>query len=341
MILSSVNGGQSWNVKKFKEYNYDTIFFFDAKHGFIAGDKGVIIYTSNAGERWKKNSLPTYRINSLIKNGQELWAFGDSGMKMVSNNQGKRWKGHEGRSIIAMLLNFFAPFAFIWILFFLMYISLPNTKVSFKSALIGSSFTGAVWVIFILFFIVYIKAFARGTFAIYGTLAAIPLFLLMVYASSLIILYGAEVSYTIMHPESYMNLKKIFKETDEIRVFFGLAILEYIYKKFESGKGPTYFKELLSIASQKVDQVDFFTKHFMENKLLIQNADNGYAPANSSENVRLIDVIDSIHNIGLDIPAYVKKTHLKDYLNTLFDSINKNRKKVVGATTLRDLIQDK
>ena len=121
-----------------------------------------------------------------------------------------------------MLINFFAPFVFIWLLFLLAYKTLPNIRVPFKQASIGAAFTGSVWVIFILLFIIYIKAFAKSTFAIYGALASIPLFLLMVYASSLIILYGAQVAYTLMHPETYASLKKTFLETEDLQVYYGI-----------------------------------------------------------------------------------------------------------------------
>jgi membrane protein len=58
----------------------------------------------------------------------------------------------------------------------MIYITTPNTKVPFKDASIGAAFTGSVWVIFIFLFIIYVKAFATGTFAIYGALASIPFF---------------------------------------------------------------------------------------------------------------------------------------------------------------------
>ncbi len=244
IILKSRKGGASWQQLRFKKYNYFDGWFKNNREGIITGSSGAVITTRDGGKSWKKEKLPTYKINDLAVSDGVYWAAGDNGMLMASRDQGRTWKGTEGRSVIGMLLNFIAPFLIIWLLFFLCYLTLPNTRVPVKGAALGAAFTGAVWVLFILGFIVYTKAFARGTFAIYGALASIPLFLLLVYASSVIVLYGAEVSYTLMHPETYHSLKNTEFDRRSVQIYYGIAILHYIYEKFEQGNGATWFKEL-------------------------------------------------------------------------------------------------
>ncbi len=336
--LFSSNRGKNWVVKRFKEYDYHASYFFNKNKGFIAGSKGRIIYTEDGGENWKIDKLETYKINKIIYKDKKLWVFGDTGLIKVSDNNGKTWSGMEGKSFIAMLINFFAPFLFIWLLFAFTYMAMPNTKVPFKFASLGAAFTGALWVAFILLFIYYIKAFAKGTFAIYGTLASIPLFLLMIYSSTVIVLYGAEVAYTLMYPDTYRNLRKTLKGKKNIYVYHGIAILYYIYKKFEKGRGPTTEKELISITSQSSEEAELFLNIFMEENLIIKNEDSGYVPANSSQNVKISDVIDMIHNISLEIPGTVKTSGLKNYVREIFIEIALCRNKVIGDTTLKEVI---
>jgi membrane protein len=338
LILKSKNGGKTWKKNRFKQSNYFTIYFFDGQKGVIAGDKGTMIFTDDGGENWYKKSLPTQKVNKILYVNKKLWAIGDTGMIMSSVDSGQKWRGFEGKSFIAFLINFLAPFAFIWLLFLLVYMSLPNTKVPFKQAAIGAAFTGALWVMFILLFIVYTKAFAKGTFAIYGALVAIPLFLLMIYTSSLIILYGAEVSYTLMHPGSYKNLKKVFKDKTDLHIFFGLNVLIEIYKKFEQGNGSTELKEIVKAASHEESQVDFFLDLFIENNLISQNTEGHYYPTKSSEVIKVADVIELIHSISFMIPSTVKKSNLKSWLSEIFSKLEKNRKQIIGDLSLKDLV---
>ena len=341
MNLYSGDGGNTWKVKKFKEFDYYASYFFDQKSGFIAGSKGTMIFTEDGGDNWKVQELETYKINKFIQKNKKIWALGDTGLIHFSIDQGKTWKGIEGKSVIAMLINFFAPFVFIWLLFAMMYMAMPNTKVPFKYASLGAAFTGAVWVIFILLFIFYVKAFAKGTFAVYGTLASIPLFLLMIYSSTVIILYGAEVSYTLMHPETYLNLHRTFRDRKDVFVYFGLAILANIYRKFEDGKGASTEKEVLDSSSNSYEDMHFFMNHFIDENLVLKREDGSYIPANSSANIKLAGLIDTINNLTMDIPPSAKATGFKSTVKEIFGNISNCTRKVTGQMTLRDLIENR
>ncbi|HSV98227.1 MAG TPA: YhjD/YihY/BrkB family envelope integrity protein [Spirochaetota bacterium] len=340
LILNSTNGGRSWDNHRFLERNYMAVNFISDTTGFIGGEKGTILITEDGGEKWTRLKVSSPRINDLVAFGPGIVAVGENGTVLNSDAQGRRWQGSEGGSILEFLLNFFAPFVFIWLLFLLTYIIMPNTKVPFKPAAIGASFTGAVWVIFILLFIVYIKSFASGTFAIYGGLAAIPLFLLMVYSSALIILYGAEIAYTLMHPHTYRNLKKALAGKQEYSVFYGIAILHYIYANFEKGKGPAYFKDLLKLTTNKSEEVDYHTALFLKEKYIIETGDGGYLPSNSSKNIVIADVVDLIHDVGMVIPAYAHPESLKKYFGSLFGRMQKSNRAVLDGITLAMVIDE-
>jgi membrane protein len=341
IMLTSTDGGKKWSVKKFLENNYYSAFFLNRRTGIISGEKGNLLLTDDGGEKWHRSKLPTSRINRVFYQNGTIWAFGDRGMIMRSEDRGKSWQGLEGRSFVIYLLNFFAPFAFIWLLFLLTYILLPNIKIPLKPASIGAAFTGTVWVIFILLFIVYVKAFAKGTFAIYGALASIPIFLLMVYASSLIVLYGAEVSYTLMNPHTYVKLVKSKKDRKFIHVFYGISILYQIYKKFEDGKGSTVYRELTAAMSTQSDEIDYLIDLFLQERLISKNEEQNFVPANSSKHIVLSDVIDMIHDISLDIPGIATKSGgLRKYMNRIFLEMKRSRKRIIGDMTLYQLLNE-
>jgi len=338
VILHSTDAGLTWNPGKFKEYNYYAIMFLNSNEGFIAGENGIIIHTDNAGANWKSDTLPAYKINKLFNSAGSIWAVGNGGIIQKSVDNGKSWSGKSGKSFLAGLINFFAPFIFIWVFFLMAYSAIPNTKIPFKYSAIGAAFTGSVWVIFILLFIVYVKAFASGTFAIYGALASIPLFLLMIYASALIILYGAEVSVTMMHPETYKSLKKVFEKDDKVNMFFGLTILQSIYLKFEEGKGNSKYSELLKKVSNNSIDLDHFLKLFTEQKLIIDDKDGDYMPTNTSSNIKLTELFDLINEAAITIPlSQIRKNSGTGSIKDIFDKLNIQRNKVLSDMTLKDL----
>jgi YihY family inner membrane protein len=236
------------------------------------------------------------------------------------------------------IIGFLAPFAIIWLLFLMAYITLPNMKMPFRPAAIGASVTSAVWVLFIMLFNVYVRSFAKSTFAIYGALAAIPLFLLLVYASSLIILYGAEVACTLMYPGSYRSLKTAFSDREELHLYPGLALLRHVYRKFESGGGPTQRKELGKAAPGMAAEIDRYLRLFLDAKLVMQGDDGGLLPSMSSSRLALNDVIDTVMHISMTVPAHGGPAQSRHFLARLFGKIDSSRRAAVGKLTLKDLI---
>ena len=241
-----------------------------------------------------------------------------------------------GEYIPVSLLNFLIPFAFIWTMFFFIYMVIPNTRVPFKYAAVGSIFTSAVWVTFILLFIVYIRAFAKGTFAIYGTLVSIPLFLLLVYSSVLIVLFGAEVSFSLMYPDTRRH--PAGADEKSIPVYTGIEILMALYGSFEEGIGPTQFNDLTARTRTGNDIVDYFTSLFLTRGLIIKLEDGAFIPAMSSRVVRISRVIEMIHSFNYTIPAGGKKTGAKKILTGLFAKLQRSNDAVIGSLTLYELM---
>ena len=106
--------------------------------------------------------------------------------------------------ISPLILSFLklVPYILIWILFTVIYVFMPNTKVNLKSGVIASL---VACVIYQIAQIVYIS-FQIGASkynAIYGSFAALPLFLMWVQISWWIVLFGAELSFASQNAHIY------------------------------------------------------------------------------------------------------------------------------------------
>jgi len=91
------------------------------------------------------------------------------------------------------------PYGLIWILFTTIYIFMPNTRVNFSSGIIAGVFAGTLYQIVQWAYINFQVLVAKYN-AIYGSFAALPLFLIWLQISWLIVLFGAEISF------SYQNV---------------------------------------------------------------------------------------------------------------------------------------
>jgi membrane protein len=83
----------------------------------------------------------------------------------------------------------------------LAYVFIPNTRVRWVPALLGALIAGGLWMSAGALFAALVAGSATYT-AFYSGFAAIILFLLWVYTSWLILLFGARIAYFVQHPRA-------------------------------------------------------------------------------------------------------------------------------------------
>jgi membrane protein len=126
------------------------------------------------------------------------------------------------------------PYLSIWLFFTLLFIVMPNTKVKFKYALVAGIISGTVAMIFqILYKELQIGAFRFNT--LYGSIAAIPLFLLWMQITWLIVLMGAELSFAYQNIENYEFEEDALKLSHNNKRILTLLISYHIIRNFEEG----------------------------------------------------------------------------------------------------------
>ena len=109
---------------------------------------------------------------------------------------------------IHLLLDF-SPYLLMSLLFILLYVYMPNTKVKWSCAIIPGILAGVAMHILQLFYI-YSQIWVTGYNAIYGSFAALPLFMLWLQISWTICLFGAQLTYTNQNLNRFgINLEPI------------------------------------------------------------------------------------------------------------------------------------
>ena len=102
-----------------------------------------------------------------------------------------------------------SPYLLLSVLFVGLYVYMPNTDVKLKSAIVPGILSGIAMQLLQLFYI-HSQIWVTGYNAIYGSFAALPLFMLWVQISWTICLFGAQLTY------ANQNLDRIGINLDEI-----------------------------------------------------------------------------------------------------------------------------
>ncbi len=130
-----------------------------------------------------------------------------------------------------------APFVFLWIAFTAVYAFMPNTQVRFASALLGGIVAGTSWQVLQWLSIKFGVGISRYN-AIYGTFAALPIFLAWLQASWLLVLFGAEIAFAHQNYRTYQVETRTGTTSFAAREQLGLEVACAAAKSFLEGRGP-------------------------------------------------------------------------------------------------------
>ncbi len=117
-----------------------------------------------------------------------------------------------------------APFAAVWLALSFLYQAMPNTRVRFTPAMV-SGFFGAVLFHFWLRFYILIQPGVSRYNLLYGTLAAVPIFLAWLFVTWMIVLLGAKVAYAVQNGAAYQVVQTKGNANLRARLLLAVAAL--------------------------------------------------------------------------------------------------------------------
>ncbi|WP_420582909.1 YihY/virulence factor BrkB family protein [Reichenbachiella sp.] len=152
----------------------------------------------------------------------------------------------EIEALITPLAAFFvklSPYVLIWLLFTMIYVIIPNTKVKLINGLIAGVIAGTMFQLVQKGFITF--SFLMSNYgAVYGGLAVLPLFFIFCQLSWIIVCIGGELSFAIQKSDEYIpdetNIRYSIAEKNKI----ALLIVHTIVKSFEQDEHQWTKREL-------------------------------------------------------------------------------------------------
>ncbi|MCJ7693578.1 MAG: YihY family inner membrane protein, partial [Sedimentisphaerales bacterium] len=135
------------------------------------------------------------------------------------------------------------PYCTIWFIFTFIFIFMPNTKVRLRSGLLAGIVAGTIFQIVQWIYINFQIGAARYG-AIYGSFAALPLFLIWLQVSWLVVFFGAELSFAHQNVDTYEFEQDCLGASYSFKRLISLLLARTLVQDFCEGRKASNASEL-------------------------------------------------------------------------------------------------
>jgi membrane protein len=198
-------------------------------------------------------------------------------------------------------------------MFIALYIFMPNTHVKFLSAVVPGILAGFAMQGLQIFYI-HSQMFLSSYNAIYGSFAALPLFMLWLQISWTICLFGAELSYTNQNLDYYDYDANAGEISHRYKILLNALILSRICRRFANGQRPLTALELSTETTIPIRIVNDLLYEQIAAGLVIEitvdekGETSRFMPAEDIKNLTVGAMVDRLESYGswkidLDVSA--------------------------------------
>jgi len=207
------------------------------------------------------------------------------------------------------------PFCVIWILFTFVYMFMPNTNIRFGSGLFAGIVAGTLYQVFQVVYLSFQIGVAKYN-AIYGSFAALPLFLLWLQLSWMIVLLGAEISSAHQHVETYEFEPDCSSVSHAFKKLLTLRVVHLLVKGFSEGEKALSAVEIAGTLEIPVRLVRDMLQQLVASEVVSEICDKegreaSYQPACSIDLLTVKYVIDKLEAQGTDTVPVVRSEELE------------------------------
>ncbi len=234
------------------------------------------------------------------------------------------------------------PLAVGWMLFIFIYMFVPNTKVSTRSGVVAGIAAGTVYQVVQWAYITFQVGVASYN-AVYGSFAALPLFLVWLQTSWLVVLFGAEMSFAIDNEETYEFERDCLEVSQRFKRLLALRLTEIAVKHFAKGEPPLSAKEMAHQLDAPIRLVRELLYELVAARVLIEVrpdsgnlADGVYQPTQDVERLTIKAVLDALEKRGKSSVPLMRDREL-EHLSAILDAFDELIAKSPKNVPLKDL----
>jgi len=227
---------------------------------------------------------------------------------------------------------FILPYFFSIVAFYLVYQFVPYTSVKPNAALVGAVFSGIVWEFSKVPFTAYVTNVINPS-GVYGTLGVIPFFLLWVYLSWVIILFGAELSYSKHNFEVISSARRYDVHFLSLyRGYYTIRVLAEAVASFGTGDGPIKVQRVAKKLGVPLNLCWELAEHLRANKLLnyVGRDRTRFQLARSPEQITITDALKGEPVTHLEVPPNLENNS-DAMLREVFEKVNADRENALNS----------
>ena len=379
-IFRSHDAGKTWIDISHKKVSYIKIWYMQDEGTdelIVLNDLGSILYSNDLGNKWQMvyaptdgklfamipinpkfgftamnpddENVPTEEEIAKQKEKQvvgDILAVGEFGKISIGDVKAGTLEWHTiagGDNIFSMysFIKTIIPLSAIWIFFLMLYMLIPHTKIPFKAAAIGSAITGVILLLFIWAFGIYLRSFATSTMVVYRALAAVPIFLLVVYCLSIIMLFGAEITATLHYKDRYNSNRHPFDDgEDDVKYTFYTSIkyLVLIYGHQSKAKSFLAANDIKSSLEISTLEFDALTEKLVTDKFIVRVEGGFIAPCIMPDAISLFDLYDKISHESYDLPGFADKKGFVIKISEQLKEVNNFSKQTLSKIKFSELL---
>jgi membrane protein len=232
----------------------------------------------------------------------------------------------------------FLPLVILWLTFALIYQLVPNAKVQFSAALVGGIVGGSLWHLNNLFGFLYFSRVVINS-KIYGSLGLVLVFMIGLYFSWLILLFGAQVAYAFQNRKAYLQDKLAENVNQRGREFVALRLMTCIGQRFQHGRPPVTIQEIsteLGIPTRLAQQV---VQTLLAAQLVTETtgAEPAYAPARPLDSMNAHHILQAMRTGGgQELPS--QNEPMREEVYGEFARIEEAERQAAASVTMLALV---
>jgi membrane protein len=184
-----------------------------------------------------------------------------------------------------------APLVFGWCLFTTIYWVIPYASVPLRAALTGGIVAGTVWELMKTLYVWY-NTQVVTSYKFYGSLGALPVFLLWIYLSWVIVLVGAQVAYSVQYQR--IRREEALSENQAGPELFALLVVSLVVDRFLPGKEAPAAERIAKDLNLPLQEIEGVLAPLLEKGILRKTEGGGYVPGRDASRISLRDVVDAV-----------------------------------------------
>jgi membrane protein len=202
---------------------------------------------------------------------------------------------YEPFGTILVTLGRLTPYVLVTAVFTFLYAFMPNTKVQFRTALIGGVFAGVLWAATGMIFTSFIVESTR-TIVIYASFAIVIVALIWLHISWLILLLGAQLSFYVQNPQYLRPGRGEIHLNASLRERVALSIMCLIVSDYCAASHRWNTNRLAEHLDLPGAGLSPIVTALERAKLLLLAEDETWVPARDPQTIGLNEVIEAVRH---------------------------------------------